>query len=71
MKEALVDLDEASTFSDCEVDLSTEEVMAAEDVPYLQPVGQDGSIEDVSAKELIVDNGVSAGCLDVEPVKVD
>jgi hypothetical protein len=53
------------------VDLSTEEVMAAEDVPYLQPVGQDGSIEDVSAKELIVDNGVSAGCLDVEPVKVD
>jgi hypothetical protein len=36
MKEALVDLDEASRFSDCEVDLSTEEVMAAEDVPYLQ-----------------------------------
>jgi hypothetical protein len=70
-KKLLVDLDEASRFSDCEVDLSNEEVMAAEDVPSLQPVGQDGSIEDVSAKEPIVDNGFSAGCLDEDLVKVD
>ena len=61
-KEASVDLDETSRFSDCEVDLSTEEVMVAEDEPSMQLVGQVGSIEDVSAKEPIVDNGVSSGC---------
>ena len=71
MKEALVDLDEASRFSDCEVDLSTKEVMVAEDMPSLRQVGQDGSIEDVSVKEPIVDNGVLVGCLDEDPVKVD
>jgi hypothetical protein len=70
-KKISMDLDDASRFSDCEVDLSTEEVMAAEDVSSSQSVGQDGSIEDVSAKEPIIENGVSVGCLDVDPGKVD
>jgi hypothetical protein len=70
-KKLSVDLDDASRFSDCEVDLSTEEVMAAEDVSSSLPVGRDGSIKDVSTKEPIIEVGVSTGCLDMDPGKVD
>jgi hypothetical protein len=70
-KKLLVNLDDTSRFLGCEVDLSTEEVMAAEDVSSSQPTGHDGSIEDVYAKEPIIEVGISAGCLDVDAGKVD